>query len=97
MSVTPRPCLSPRHHGQPEITLARLLKLGTIDATLAALLAAAVKSGCNIIVAGGVNARQPRNRVSRHRCQRPVARRVSRRGGHLAARNKKASLLRARE
>jgi len=32
------------------------MELGTIDATLAAFLAAAVKSRCNIIVTGGVNA-----------------------------------------
>jgi Flp pilus assembly CpaF family ATPase len=56
MSVTPRPCLSLRRHGQIDITLARLLQLGTIDGTLAAFLAAAVRSRCNVIVTGGVNA-----------------------------------------
>jgi Type II/IV secretion system protein len=55
MSVTPRPCLSLRRHGQPGVTLARLIQLGTIDTTLAAFLAAAVRSRCNIIVTGGVN------------------------------------------
>jgi len=56
MSVTPRPCVSLRRHGQIDATLGRLMELGTIDATLAAFLAAAVKSRCNIIVTGGVNA-----------------------------------------
>ncbi|HTA07949.1 MAG TPA: CpaF/VirB11 family protein [Streptosporangiaceae bacterium] len=55
MSVTPRPCVSVRRHGQLDATLARLHHLGTIDTTLAAFLAAAVKGRCNIIVTGGVN------------------------------------------
>jgi Flp pilus assembly CpaF family ATPase len=56
MAVTPRPCVSLRRHGQLDVTLARLVQLGTIDVTLAAFLAAAVRSRCNIIVTGGVNA-----------------------------------------
>jgi Flp pilus assembly CpaF family ATPase len=56
MSVTPRPCLSLRRHGQLEVTLADLIKLGTIDQVTAAFLAAAVRSRCNVIVTGGVNA-----------------------------------------
>jgi Flp pilus assembly CpaF family ATPase len=56
MAVTPRPCVSLRRHGQLDVTLARLVQLGTIDATLAGFLAAAVRSRCNIIVTGGVNA-----------------------------------------
>jgi Flp pilus assembly CpaF family ATPase len=56
MAVTPRPCISLRRHGQPDITLGRLVQLGSLDATLAAFLAAAVRSRCNIIVTGGVNA-----------------------------------------
>ena len=32
MSVTPRPCLSLRRHGQLDVTLARLMQLGTVDA-----------------------------------------------------------------
>ena len=56
MSVTPRPCVSLRRHVQIDVTLGRLVRLGTIDATLEAFLSAAVKSRCNIIVTGGVNA-----------------------------------------
>ncbi len=56
MAVTPRPCASVRRHGQVDITLARLIELGTIDPALAAFLAAAVKGRCNLIVTGGVNA-----------------------------------------
>jgi len=56
MSVTPRPCLSLRRHGQLDVTLAGLIKLGTLDQVTAAFLAAAVKGRCNIIVTGGVNA-----------------------------------------
>jgi pilus assembly protein CpaF len=56
MSVTPRPCVSLRRHGQIDATIRRLVQLGTIDATLEAFLAAAVKSRCNIIVTGGVDA-----------------------------------------
>jgi Flp pilus assembly CpaF family ATPase len=56
MSVTPRPCLSLRRHGHLDASMARLLQLGTVDQTLAAFLAAAVKARCNIIVTGGVNA-----------------------------------------
>ena len=56
MSVTPRPSVSLRRHGQLNISLARLVQLGTVDPTLASFLAAAVRSRCNIIVTGGVNA-----------------------------------------
>ncbi len=56
MSVTPRPCVSLRRHGQLDVTLPRLVQLGSMDATLVSFLAAAVKSRCNIIVTGGVNA-----------------------------------------
>lgn len=56
MSVTPRPCISLRRHGQLDVSLARLTQLGTVDPTVAAFLAAAVKSRCNIIITGGVNA-----------------------------------------
>ena len=56
MSVTPRPCVSLRRHGHLNVTLAMLIQLGTIDATLAAFFAAAVRSRCNIIVTGAVDA-----------------------------------------
>jgi Flp pilus assembly CpaF family ATPase len=56
MSVTPRPCVSLRRHGHLDVSLARLIQLGTMDATVAGFLAAAVRSRCNIIVTGGVNA-----------------------------------------
>jgi Flp pilus assembly CpaF family ATPase len=56
MSVTPRPCVSLRRHGQLDITLTRLIELGTVDPAVAAFLAAGVKSRCNIIITGGVNA-----------------------------------------
>jgi len=56
MSVTPRPCLSLRRHGQLDITLSGLVNLGTLDQVTAAFLAAAVRGRCNIIVTGGVNA-----------------------------------------
>ena len=59
MSLTPRPCASLRRHGQIDVTLGRLIQLGTIDATLAAFLSAAVRSRCNIIVTGGVNSGNP--------------------------------------
>jgi hypothetical protein len=55
MSVTPRPCVSLRRHGQIDATLGQLAQLGTLDATLEAFLVAAVKSRCNVIVTGGVN------------------------------------------
>jgi Flp pilus assembly CpaF family ATPase len=56
MSVTPRPCVSLRRHGHLDINLTRLAQLGTVDSTVAAVLSAAVKSRCNIIITGGVNA-----------------------------------------
>jgi Flp pilus assembly CpaF family ATPase len=56
MSVTPRPCVSLRRHGQIDVSLPRLTELGTVDATVASFLAAAVRCRCNIIVTGGVNA-----------------------------------------
>jgi Flp pilus assembly CpaF family ATPase len=56
MSVTPRPSVSLRRHGQLDVTLARLVELRSVDVTVASFLAAAVRSRCNIIVTGGVNA-----------------------------------------
>ncbi len=65
MAVTPRPCVSLRRHGQLDATLATLTHLGTVDATLAAFLAAAVRSRCNIIVTGGVNCGKTTFRLTR--------------------------------
>jgi Flp pilus assembly CpaF family ATPase len=56
MSVTPRPCVSLRRHGLTDISLGRLVQLGSVDPALASFLSAAVRSRCNIIVTGGVNA-----------------------------------------
>jgi len=56
MAVTPRPCVSLRRHGQLDVTLGKLIQLGTMDMTLASFLAAAVRARCNVIVTGGVNA-----------------------------------------
>jgi Flp pilus assembly CpaF family ATPase len=56
MSVTPQPCVSLRRHGQIDVTLNRLVQLGTIDTALAAFLSAAVRGRCNIIITGSVDA-----------------------------------------
>jgi pilus assembly protein CpaF len=56
MAVTPRPCVSLRRHGYRDITLDRLADLGTLDQTVHAFLAAAVRARLNLIVTGGVNA-----------------------------------------
>jgi len=56
MSVTPRPCVSLRRHGQMGVTLDQLVQLGTIDTELAAFLSAAVRARCNIIITGSVDA-----------------------------------------
>lgn len=56
MTVTPRPCVSLRRHGQLGITISGLAELGTVDPVLADFLTAAVKAKFNIIVTGGVNA-----------------------------------------
>jgi Flp pilus assembly CpaF family ATPase len=56
MSVTPRPCVSLRRHGQVDVTLDRLIELGTIDTTLAGFLAAAISARFNIVITGGVSA-----------------------------------------
>jgi Flp pilus assembly CpaF family ATPase len=52
-----------RRHGQIDVRLARLAELDTVDATVAAFLAAAVRSPCNIIVTGGVAAGKPTIRL----------------------------------
>jgi Flp pilus assembly CpaF family ATPase len=43
--VTPRPCVSLRRHGQLDVTVARLIQVGTIDATLAAFLSLPREAG----------------------------------------------------
>ena len=53
MSVTKRPSLSVRRHRYPKATLADLIALGTVDASLAAFLSAAVRAKLNILIAGG--------------------------------------------
>jgi Flp pilus assembly CpaF family ATPase len=40
-----------------------MAELGTVDGTVAAFLAAAVRSRCNIIITGGVNAGKPTFRL----------------------------------
>jgi pilus assembly protein CpaF len=65
MSVTPRPCVSLRRHGQLDATLATLTDLGTVDSTLAAFLAAAVRSRCNIIITGAVDCGKTTMRLER--------------------------------
>jgi pilus assembly protein CpaF len=63
MSVTPRPCASLRRHGQIDVTLGRLIKLGTIDATLAAFLSAAVKAGATSSSPAGSTSASPPTQV----------------------------------
>jgi len=52
MAVTPRPCLAVRRHRFRAITLDELIRLGTVDAALAAFLRAVVAARRNVIVAG---------------------------------------------
>lgn len=54
-SVAHRPTIVLRRHRFVDFSLADLVKLGTIDLALNALLAAAVPSRRNILVAGGTN------------------------------------------
>jgi pilus assembly protein CpaF len=65
MSVTPRPCLSLRRHGQRDVTMARLVELGTVDGLLAAFLSAAVRARCNMIITGAVAAGKTTMRLTR--------------------------------
>jgi Flp pilus assembly CpaF family ATPase len=55
MAVSARPAVSIRRHRYPRTTLAQLQELGTVDAGLRAFLTAAVRTGKNILVAGGTN------------------------------------------
>jgi pilus assembly protein CpaF len=65
MSVTPRPCLSLRRHGQRDVTTTKLADLGTLDEALAGFLKAAVRARCNIIITAGVAASKTTMRVTR--------------------------------
>lgn len=65
MSVTPRPCVSLRRHGQLQVTRAGLVALGTLDQVSAGFLAAAARARCNIVVVGGVNAGKPTLQLER--------------------------------
>src|ERR1700735_5892805 len=56
MAVTPRPCVSMRRHGRLDVTLGRLIQLGTMDVTLASFLAAAVRGRGTVIVSCGAKA-----------------------------------------
>ncbi|WP_327591319.1 ATPase, T2SS/T4P/T4SS family (plasmid) [Nonomuraea sp. NBC_00507] len=56
MSVTPYPCVSVRVHRHVNVTLADLVKVGTVDPALEAFLRAAVRARKDIIVSGGTGA-----------------------------------------
>jgi pilus assembly protein CpaF len=55
MSVVQRPSLSIRRHRFTDLTLDDLVALGTVDRTVASLLAAIVRARKNIVVAGAMN------------------------------------------
>ena len=55
MAVTARPVVSIRRHRYADLTLDDLVGLGTLDADLAALLGAAVRSRKNVVVSGAMN------------------------------------------
>ena len=52
MEVTARPTVAIRRHRLTHVTLADLTRLGTTSRLLEAFLAAAVRTGCNIVVSG---------------------------------------------
>lgn len=54
--VTPRPQVVIRRHRVKEVDLADLVRLGTLDTTLAEFLGAALRAGRNIVVTGLQNA-----------------------------------------
>ncbi|HXP32776.1 MAG TPA: ATPase, T2SS/T4P/T4SS family [Acidimicrobiales bacterium] len=56
MAVTGRPCVSIRRHRFPTLTLDDLVRLGTIDGVLRALLGACVTARKNLLVTGGTAA-----------------------------------------
>lgn len=56
MEVSGRPSLSIRRHRFAKVTLADLVRLGSVDEALARVLQAAVRARMNILIAGGTNA-----------------------------------------
>ena len=55
MAVTARPAVSIRRHRYSDLSLDDLVVLGSVDRSLASLLAAAVRARKNIVVAGAMN------------------------------------------
>jgi pilus assembly protein CpaF len=55
MSVTARPAISIRRHRLMDLTIEDLVTFGTLDVHVASFLAAAVRAGKNIVVAGAMN------------------------------------------
>jgi Flp pilus assembly CpaF family ATPase len=55
MAVTARPSVSIRRHRYSDLSLSDLVTLGSIDSSLASLLAAAVRARKNVVVAGAMN------------------------------------------
>lgn len=51
--IVPRPTVAIRRHRLPDIGLDELVTTGTVTAEVAALLAAAVRAGCNLLISGG--------------------------------------------
>ncbi len=55
MAVTSRPAVSIRRHRYSDLSLDELVTLGSVDPSLASLVAAAVRARKNIVVAGAMN------------------------------------------
>jgi pilus assembly protein CpaF len=55
MAVSARPAVSIRRHRYSDLSLSDLVTLGSVDISLASLLAAAVRARKNIVVAGAMN------------------------------------------
>ncbi len=56
MSASERPCVSIRRNRFPQMSMAQLVRLGTVDEQLAAFLQGAVKARANIMIAGATDA-----------------------------------------